>query len=153
MGRFDWKDEDLVRSIIKSSGSLREILAKMGISPKGASNNTLKKYAKLYDVELPKNGNSHGHSKKSIPLDKILVESSTYSNTCNLKKKLISAALLKEECLMCGLGASWNGLPLSLQLDHINGNPRDNRLENLRLLCPNCHTQTGTWGCKSRHGG
>lgn len=51
---------------------------------------------------------------------------------------------------MCGIGNEWNGKPLTLQLDHINGDHSDNRLENLRILCPNCHSQTSTWGMKSR---
>jgi len=49
------------------------------------------------------------------------------------------------ECSECGI-KEWNGKSISLQLDHINGNNKDNRLENVRWLCPNCHSQTDTWG-------
>ena len=56
---------------------------------------------------------------------------------------------VKEECVLCGQNNSWNGMKLVLQLDHINGNNKDNRIENLRILCPNCHTQTETF-CRSR---
>lgn len=53
--------------------------------------------------------------------------------------------LLPDKCAICDLGPEWNGLSLTLQLDHINGKPKDNRIENLRLLCPNCHSQTETF--------
>lgn len=62
-----------------------------------------------------------------------------------LKAWLVAAGLLKDECVRCGIGPNWHGQPLVLQLDHENGDPLDNRLENLRILCPNCHSQTETW--------
>lgn len=55
------------------------------------------------------------------------------------------------KCLHCGIGWVWNGEKLSLHLDHINGNPNDNRLKNLRVLCPNCHSQTETYASKNRN--
>jgi hypothetical protein len=87
---------------------------------------------------------SRGHNDKIVPLEEALVENSTYSRVL-LKKRLIKEGILIEECSECGQGPEWNGKPLVLQLDHKNGINNDNRKVNLRLLCPNCHSQTETF--------
>jgi hypothetical protein len=61
----------------------------------------------------------------------------------------LTARLKLQRCERCGL-TEWRGQPLSLELHHVNGNGSDNRLENLMLLCPNCHSQTETWGGRSK---
>jgi 5-methylcytosine-specific restriction endonuclease McrA len=58
--------------------------------------------------------------------------------------------LLPKQCSECGISAKWNGIPLTLHVDHINGVNTDNRLENLRYLCPNCHTQTDTYAGRNK---
>lgn len=63
-----------------------------------------------------------------------------------LKKIISTRNLLPTNCSECGLGPEWNGAPLVLQYDHINGINTDQRIENLRTICPNCHTQTDTFG-------
>lgn len=82
--------------------------------------------------------------KNTIPLDEILVENSTYS-TNSLKNRLIQSGRFPYQCSKCKNCGDWQGEKLSLQLDHINGVNNDNRIENVRLLCPNCHSQTETW--------
>jgi DNA-binding XRE family transcriptional regulator len=67
----------------------------------------------------------------------------------HLKGRLLGAGLLEERCECCG-ASEWLGRPLSLQLHHRNGDGKDNRLENLTLLCPNCHSQTDTWGGRNK---
>src|SRR3954451_7704611 len=78
---------------------------------------------------------------QATPLAEMLVQGSAHGRW-NLKRRLIAAGLKREACEECGL-TEWRGRPLSLALHHINGVTNDNRLENLAILCPNCHSQTG----------
>jgi hypothetical protein len=81
---------------------------------------------------------------KAKPLSEYLVADGRKNSRAHLKDRLIRAGLLKDECSICSI-SEWRGRKLVLELDHIDGDGRDNRLENLRLLCPNCHSQTDTF--------
>ena len=88
------------------------------------------------------------HNTIKIPLFTILVENSNYLGTSRIKKRLIKEGLKEDKCEICGI-SEWQGKPLSLQLHHINGVNNDHRIENLQILCPNCHTQTDNYGSKN----
>jgi len=83
-----------------------------------------------------------------IPISNLVVEG-RHTRRTHLKMRLLGAGLLEPRCYNCGI-TEWRGRPISLQLHHIDGNGQNNRLENLQLLCPNCHSQTETWGGKNR---
>ena len=85
-----------------------------------------------------------GRPFKLKPLKEILTEGSDYPSS-KLKPRLLKEGLLLKKCYICDLDNKWNDLPLVLVLDHINGEPSDSRLENLRLLCPNCNSQQPTF--------
>jgi hypothetical protein len=80
--------------------------------------------------------------EKGMPISELL--SSPKRNRSHLKGRLLRAKLLENRCQGCGL-ETWLGRPLNMHLDHTNGSKNDNRLENLRMLCPNCHSQTPTY--------
>lgn len=103
-----------------------------------------------FTTELKK---SMAWSKNKIlkPISDIFIKNSNSSNSL-IKKVLIKNNLIKNECNNCNI-TDWNGKPLSLELDHINGDSRDNTLENLRFLCPNCHSQTDTFRGKNINNG
>ena len=150
---------DKFQELLNDSKSIVDILIKVGLDPYNGNHKTINHRIREDGVDTTKfeenrKNNNNIHIKNLnknniILLDDILKENSTYS-TKNLKKRLIDNNLLKKECLECGITDTWNNKPISLQLDHINGINNDNRLENLRILCPNCHSQTETFSGKNR---
>lgn len=96
-------------------------------------------------------GQAHGTSKQDrIPLSELLTINSSHRIGDDRKKRLVKEGLLKERCYECGIGPEWNDRPMILVLDHINGVRNDNRIENLRFLCPNCNSQTDTFCGRNR---
>jgi Homeodomain-like domain-containing protein len=85
---------------------------------------------------------------KALPLEQLLV-SGKKRGRWNLRMRLIAAGLKENRCESCGI-SNWRGEPLTMQLHHLNGDGRDNRLANLVFLCPNCHGQTPNFGTRNR---
>jgi len=79
------------------------------------------------------------------PLDQLLA---TSKSRTSIKRRLLMAGILENRCDQCGL-SEWRGRPLSIQIDHRNGIRDDHRVENLRMLCPNRHSQTETFGTRN----
>ena len=84
-----------------------------------------------------------------LPLEELLVRDRQKTNRNHLKQRLIQAGLKEHRCEACGI-SEWLGQPITMELHHRNGDGIDNRLENLQLLCPNCHSQTENWGGRGR---
>lgn len=145
-----FSDEEF-SNIVKESETVSEIAFKLGYRSKGGGVTKLIK-DKIGELDIDTshfNRYAKNHSPERYKsLEDILVEDSTYTNNTSLKKRLLESNLLEYKCSICGIN-EWQEKPLSLQLDHINGNNKDDRIENLRLLCPNCHSQTDTFSGKN----
>lgn len=133
--------EDEARRAIASSRSWTEALRKLDCCPTGGNPATLKKYAAIWGIPTdhfdPYAGLMDRIRPRGLPLETVLVENSTYSRS-NLKRRLYEAGLRVPICELCGQGEQWRGRHMSMILDHINGIRDDNRIENLRIVCPNC---------------
>jgi 5-methylcytosine-specific restriction endonuclease McrA len=133
--------------IVKESKCLMQVLNKLGLSGRGHSYDYLKKRLDLEKIPYSHMGKKRYNIKYNCISD-ILVENSTYQNSSQLKTKLVKNGIKQNICEKCGQLPTHNGETLSLHLDHINGIHSDNRLDNLRILCPNCHSQTQTYAGK-----
>jgi hypothetical protein len=120
---------------------MAEALRHLGLRPAGGNHKTLSKLVDRYGVSTehfdPYWGQRGQRRPDATPLEAILVENSTYSRS-HLKRRLYDEGLKRRACELCGQGEAWRGRQMALILDHVNGVPTDQRLENLQIVCPNC---------------
>ena len=113
--------------------------------------NTFKRRAILLGCYVP-NQSGRGITKKNngskIPLDEILTGRHPHYQTNKLRIRLINDGIKDEKCEVCGI-VDWNGAKVSFDLDHIDGDRTNHKLDNLRIICPNCHSQTKTYRGKN----
>ena len=139
-------NQDEFVKVCENSQSMAEACVKLGLHF-----NTFKRYALKFECYYT-NQSGKGIRKKGKPrvsLDEIISGNHPQFQTFKLKNRLLKNNLLKNVCSCCGI-ESWMDKPLNMELDHIDGNRTNHKLENLRMLCPNCHAQTDTYRSKNR---
>jgi predicted nucleic acid-binding Zn ribbon protein len=137
--------EEQVRDAIARSESYTAALRRLGMRPAGGNHKTLRRYVEQVwriptdhlDPAAARLRALARHRRAPAPLAEVLVRDSTYSRG-TLKQRLFEEGLKAPRCELCGQGEEWRGRRMALILDHINGVATDNRLENLRIVCPNC---------------
>lgn len=156
-----WSKEQL-EAAVASSKNIREVLTNLSLKESGGNYSCFKKYVEKYSISTSHFTGRGWRKGLSIPrnpvftLEEILTTNSTFQ-TGKLKKRLFAAGLKKPRCEECGWKKMSPDGRLPLELDHVNGIRTDNRLENLRILCPNCHslkpTHRGSNINRTRRGG
>lgn len=136
-------DIDFV-DVINTSSTYREVLNRLGLSAKGNNIRTLRRRMDALGLQSTDLALKSKIRVPTVALDTHLVVNSSYSRTL-LKHRLLEEQRLPYHCAICSLAPEWQNQPLVLVLDHINGVSNDNRIENLRFLCPNCNSQQATF--------
>ena len=136
-----YTEQDL-RKYVAESLTIRETLEKLGVAPAGGNYEVIKKAINYFKIDS-RHLKGKTHSFKTRPISEILVHKKL-ENTSNLKKRLIKDEIKKHQCECCGL-SEWVSEKIPLELHHRDGDRTNNTIENLELLCPNCHALTANY--------
>lgn len=153
--------KSMLEDAVRDSRSMTEVLRKLGVRPAGGSHAHIRKRLLEFSIDTSHflgKGWNIGGKQTGGPEKRAAYEILTLRNPTSRPEptRFLRRALLEIGreycCAKCGLGEVWNGQPLVLQIDHINGRRYDNRAENLRFLCPNCHSQTPNFNRQNVNG-
>ena len=143
----DHFSKENLENVAKESYSKAEVLRKLGLAAKGGNYKNLDKWLQEHNINCDHftgqawtKGKGSTNKVAQIKLEDVLKENVDY-RSATLKERLWKEGLKEQKCEICGI-SSWNNKPIVLELHHINGDHYDNRLENLQIVCPNCHSQT-----------
>ena len=155
MRKRKWTDQDFVEAV-RTSSSYAQVITKLHLQVAGSNYDTVKR--KINELHLDvshmtgkawNQGERFTPLREAQPLNEILVEHSTFVNANHLRERLLKEGLKQRKCECCG-NTQWQGQPIPLELHHINAIRDDQRLENLQLLCPNCHALTDNYRGKNK---
>ncbi|MFI6035666.1 HNH endonuclease signature motif containing protein [Streptomyces sp. NPDC051315] len=144
---------EVLESAVAASTNMCEVLRRLGLEVVGGHHTHISRRIKAYGIDTSHftpvsrtERQRHNHRRRTAA--EILVEDASEHArrvpSSRLKRAMRELGA-EENCALCGTTAVWLGEPLPLEVDHIDGNWRNNRIENLRLLCPNCHSTTDTY--------
>lgn len=152
--RRRFSDDDL-RAAVESGATVADVLRHLGYQPSGGMHRFISAHIQRLNLDTSHflgrawaRGKKMGGGLVARPLDEILIKDTRLAGS-RILRRLINEGLKSHACEGCGR-SEWMGQPIPLELDHINGVPTDNRIENLRALCPNCHALTPTYCGRNR---
>ena len=146
--------KELLENVAKECTSIRQMLQKFGLKETGGNYSSMQKRCESFGVDIShftgRGWNKLGHPNfgNNIDLEKRFTKHEKRISADKTKQILLNHKLKEYKCECCGI-TEWQGKSITLQLHHINGDPTDDRIENLQILCPNCHSQTNTF-CKRK---
>lgn len=154
MSRRSWTQKDLEKAVAGSK-NVRQVISRLFLVEAGGNYEQVKKYIKSYKIDISHfkggvwNKGMTGGYHPLIPLNKILIKDSSYQSY-QLKNRLFKEKIKGIKCEECGWAKCSNDGRIPVELDHINGDRHDNRIENIRILCPDCHSLKPTHRGKNK---
>lgn len=149
-----WTDEELIEAV-KDNLSYVGTMVQLGLKPAGGNYSSIKKRISELNLDIShftgkgwNQGERYRPIKEAIPLNEVLIENSTWVSTDKLRKRLLKEGIKEHKCECCN-NVVWMGYPIPLELHHVNGIKSDLRIDNLQMLCSNCHKQTDNFGAKN----